>query len=86
MGARLRDLSRHHQVLCVTHLPQVGSQAHAHYLVEKHVRQKRTVTQVRLLTVPEREEEVARMLAGVTVTKSARAAAAEMIESAQDKR
>lgn len=86
MGARLRDLSRHHQVLCVTHLPQVGSQAHAHYLVEKQVRQKRTVTQVRLLTSDEREEEVARMLAGVTVTKNARAAAAEMIESAKDRR
>ena len=86
MGARLRDLSRHHQVLCVTHLPQVGSQAHAHYLVEKQVRQKRTVTQVRLLTSDEREEEVARMLAGVTVTKNARAAAAEMIESAKERR
>lgn len=85
MGARLRDLSRHHQVLCVTHLPQVGSQAHAHYLVEKQVRQKRTVTQVRLLTSDEREEEVARMLAGVTVTKNARAAAAEMIESAKER-
>lgn len=86
MGARLRDLSRHHQVLCVTHLPQVGSQAHAHYVVEKQVRQKRTVTQVRQLTSKEREEEIARMLAGVTVTKSARAAAAEMIESARDRR
>ncbi len=85
MGARLRDLSRHHQVLCVTHLPQVGSQAHAHYLVEKQVRQKRTVTQVRLLMSDEREEEVARMLAGVTVTKNARAAAAEMIASAKDR-
>ncbi|CAE6787387.1 DNA repair protein RecN [Nitrospira defluvii] len=86
MGARLRDLSRHHQVLCVTHLPQVGSQAHAHYVVEKQVRQKRTVTQVRQLTSQEREEEIARMLAGVTVTKTARAAAAEMIESARDRR
>ncbi len=85
MGARLRDLGRHHQVLCVTHLPQVGSQAHAHYLVEKEVRQKRTVTQVRLLTPGERKEEVARMLAGVTVTKSARAAAAEMMGSVKDK-
>ncbi|TKB84239.1 MAG: hypothetical protein E8D43_13855 [Nitrospira sp.] len=80
------DLSRHHQVLCVTHLPQVGSQAHAHYLVEKQVRQQRTVTQVRLLTEREREEEVARMLAGVTVTNSARAAAAEMIGSAKERR
>ena len=86
MGTRLRDLSRHHQVLCVTHLPQVGSQAHAHYLVEKQVRQQRTVTQVRLLTEREREEEVARMLAGVTVTKSARAAAAEMIGGAKERR
>lgn len=79
MGARLRDLGRHHQVLCVTHLPQVASQAHAHYLVEKEVRQGRTITQVRLLKPKEREQEVARMLAGVTITKRARAAAAEMI-------
>ncbi|MGB4894211.1 MAG: hypothetical protein WBO94_06865, partial [Nitrospira sp.] len=64
----------------------VGSQAHAHYLVEKQVRQQRTVTQVRLLTEREREEEVARMLAGVTVTNSARAAAAEMIGSAKERR
>ena len=85
MGGRLRDLGRHHQVLCVTHLPQVASQAHAHYLVEKDVRQERTVTQLRLLKPKEREEEVARMLAGITVTKRARAAAAEMIGNAKDK-
>jgi DNA repair protein RecN (Recombination protein N) len=86
MGARLRNLSRHHQVMCVTHLPQVGSQAHAHYLVEKQVRHNRTLTQVRVLSLEEREEEVARMLAGVTVTKNARAAAAEMIAGAKDRR
>jgi DNA repair protein RecN (Recombination protein N) len=86
MGARLRDLGRHHQVLCVTHLPQVASQADAHYQVRKEVRQERTVTQLRLLKAKEREEEVARMLAGVTVTKTARAAAAEMIGNAKDRR
>ena len=86
MGARLRDLARHHHVLCVTHLPQVASQAHAHYLVEKEVRQERTVTQLRQLKPKEREEEVARMLAGITVTKKARATAAEMIGNAKDKR
>jgi DNA repair protein RecN (Recombination protein N) len=85
MGTRLRDLGRHHQVFCVTHLPQVASQAQAHYLVEKEIRQGRTVTHVRLLKPKEREEEVARMLAGVTVTESARAAAAEMIGSARGK-
>ncbi|MCC2642148.1 MAG: recN [Nitrospira sp.] len=86
MGVRLRDLGRHHQVLCVTHLPQVASQADAHYVVEKQLLQKRTVTRIRLLTPSERNEEIARMLAGVTVTKTARAAAAEMIESVKDKR
>ncbi len=85
MGARLRGLGRHHQVLCVTHLPQVGSQAHAHFLVEKQIKQKRTMTHVRQLTADEREEEIARMLAGVTVTKTARAAAAEMIASAKSR-
>jgi len=55
-------------------------------VVEKQVRQKRTLTQVRKLTSEEREAEIARMLAGVTVTKTARAAAAEMIESAKDRR
>ncbi|MBA3753538.1 MAG: DNA repair protein RecN, partial [Nitrospira sp.] len=63
----------------------VGSQAHAHYLVKKEVRQKRTHTHVRLLTPSERNEEVARMLAGVTVTKSARTAAAEMVAAVKDK-
>lgn len=86
MGARLRELSQHHQVLCVTHLPQVASQAHVHFLVRKQVRQNRTVTEARLLTPLEREEEVARMLAGVTVTKNARAAAAEMIGNVKGQR
>lgn len=84
MGKRLRALARYHQVLSVTHLPQVCAQAHTHFLVEKEVRQKRTVTQVRRLDRDGRENEVARMLAGVTVTKNARAAAADMIGSARE--
>ena len=83
MGKRLRALGTHHQVFCVTHLPQVASQAHRHCLVDKQVKQKRTVTQVRELRPDEREAEIARMLGGVTVTKNVRAAAAEMIGSAQ---
>ncbi len=83
MGKRLRTLGAHHQVFCVTHLPQVASQAHRHCLVDKQVKQKRTVTQVRELRPEEREAEIARMLGGVTVTKNVRAAAAEMIGGAQ---
>ncbi|MFO0730711.1 MAG: DNA repair protein RecN [Nitrospiraceae bacterium] len=84
MGKRLRGLARYHQVLSVTHLPQVCAQAHSHFFVEKEVRQKRTVTQIRRLDRSGREDEIARMLAGVTVTKSARAAAADMIGSVVD--
>ncbi len=83
MGKRLRALGSHHQVFCVTHLPQVASQAHQHCLVDKQVRQKRTLTQVHELRPDEREAEIARMLGGLTVTKNVRAAAAEMIGSAQ---
>ena len=83
MGKRLRTLGTHRQVFCVTHLPQVASQAHRHCLVDKHVKQNRTVTQVRELRPDEREAEIARMLGGVTVTKNVRVAAAEMIGSAQ---
>lgn len=83
MGKRLRTLGTLHQVFCVTHLPQVASQAHRHCLVDKQVKQKRTVTHIRELRPDEREEEIARMLGGVRVTKNVRAAAVEMIGSAQ---
>jgi DNA repair protein RecN (Recombination protein N) len=86
MGKRLRGLAKHHQVFSVTHLPQVGAQAHAHFLVEKFIRHKRTTTHVQRLDREARECEIARMLAGMTITKNARAAAADMIGSATDER
>jgi DNA repair protein RecN (Recombination protein N) len=83
MGSRLRELARHHQVLCVTHWPQVAAQAHRHYLIEKTIKDTRTVTRVRELKGAEREAEVARMVGGITVTKNVRAAAAEMMGTAR---
>jgi DNA repair protein RecN (Recombination protein N) len=79
MGRRLRGLANHHQVLCVTHWPQVAAQAHRHCLIEKTVREARTLTRVRELKGAEREAEIARMVGGITVTKNVRAAAAEMM-------
>jgi len=64
VGRKLRAIARHHQVLCVTHLPQIASQADRHLAVRKHVERGRTVTEVRALTPEDRVEEVARMLAG----------------------
>lgn len=80
IGRRLRALAAYHQVLCVTHLPQVASQAHAHVLVEKQARNRRTQTSVRLLDAGSRAEEIAKMLGGQTVTSTMRRAAAELLK------
>ncbi|HEX5645609.1 MAG TPA: DNA repair protein RecN [Nitrospira sp.] len=84
IGKRLKDLGQYHQVLCVTHLPQVASQADHHWCVEKSQLKNRTMTSVRRLTSIEREDEIARMLGGATVTKKVRETAAELIAGAKD--
>lgn len=82
MGRRLRGLAKFHQVFCITHLPQIASQADAHLVVQKSVVKGRTVTRVVGLDQAGRQDEVARMLAGAAVTKAARTTAAEMIGQA----
>ena len=82
VGKKLRLLGRDRQVFCVTHLPQVASQAHHHFRVEKNSERDRTSTEVFALSDDERLEEVARMLGGVTITEQTRAHAGEMIATA----
>jgi DNA repair protein RecN (Recombination protein N) len=86
MGTRLRKLGAFHQVFCITHLPQVASQAEHHLLVAKGQDGKRTTTSVKALTGVGREEEIARMIGGETVTTKVRATAAELIAGAKAKR
>ncbi|HXV69049.1 MAG TPA: DNA repair protein RecN [Nitrospira sp.] len=86
IGKRLRALGRFHQVLCITHLPQVASQAQHHWCVEKAQVKDRMVTTVRGLSGMGREQEIARMLGGETVTEKLRETAAELIASANDSR
>lgn len=86
MGTRLRKLGVFHQVFCITHLPQVASQAEHHLLVEKGQESQRTSTSVRALKGMGREEEIARMLSGLTITKKVRETAAELIAGAKGKR
>ncbi len=86
MGTRLRKLGVFHQVFCITHLPQVASQAEHHLLVEKGLESQRTSTSVRALKGIGREEEIARMLSGLTITKKVRETAAELIAGAKGKR
>ena len=81
MGQRLKALGQTHQVMCITHLPQIAAQAHHHYLVKKESVNKRTVAMVTRLRVEDREEEIARMLGGTTITQTVRKAAGEMLNA-----
>jgi DNA repair protein RecN (Recombination protein N) len=79
LGGQLRLLGESQQVLCVTHLPQVAGQAHAHIRVNKLTDGKTTRTALHALSVADRTEEIARMLGGVEITDTARRHAAEML-------
>jgi len=83
IGRRLRRAAERHQVLCITHLPQIAAFAHAHLRVEKQSRAGRTTTRVAVLDGGERREELARMLGGSRVTESARQHAGQLIEEAE---
>jgi DNA repair protein RecN (Recombination protein N) len=86
MGTRLRKLGALHQVFCITHLPQVASLAEHHLFVEKGLERQRTSTSVKALKGMGREEEIARMLGGLTITRKVRETAAELIAGAKGRR
>jgi DNA repair protein RecN (Recombination protein N) len=79
VGKKLKAIAARHQVLCVTHLPQIASLADHHFVVQKRIERGRTVTAVRELSAAERVEEIARMLGGEVVTQRAREHALEML-------
>jgi len=82
VGERLARVAQSVQVLVVTHSPQVAARGAAHFLVSKAARGARTATTVEPLTKRDRREEIARMLAGETVTAAARAAAEDLLGAA----
>lgn len=86
VGQRLRELAQFHQVICVTHLPQIASQAHHHLRVRKFVREGRTVTAVEPLHGEERKREIARMFAGTKVTEATLKHVEQMLKGAGERR
>ena len=80
VGARLRELAGECQVLCITHLPQIAAYGGTHYRIEKALESGRTITSVTRLGVRDREEELARMIAGSEISASVRASAREMLK------
>ncbi|ASJ72463.1 DNA repair protein RecN [Granulosicoccus antarcticus] len=82
VGQLLRQVGQKSQVLCVTHLPQVASQAHHHMLIKKEVARGKTKTSVQPLEATKIRDEIARMLGGAKVTTKSRQHAQEMLDSA----
>ena len=83
LGQKLAALGRTHQVICVTHLPQVASYARHHWSIRKTKKSNRTVMQIRLLEEKERLEELASMLRGEARGETTRQEAAAMLAAAR---
>jgi DNA repair protein RecN (Recombination protein N) len=83
IGKKLWTLARHHQTICVTHLPQITAFADAHYRVNKEVSGDRTVSRLEVLTGDARTEEMAVMLAGPQITETSLKNARELMERAE---
>lgn len=81
VARKIQELAGHHQVFCITHLPQIAARGTDHYCVEKSVNGGRTVTTITMLDENERQDEVARMLAGESATDQARAWARELLST-----
>ena len=79
VGRRLQDLAGKHQVICITHLPQIATYADRHFLVEKIVRKGSARTDIKHIDDSERVQELARMLGGATITEKTIQRAEEMI-------
>lgn len=86
VSEKMNMLGRSHQIICITHLPQIAAMADAHYLIEKSVQNKNTVSTIRQLEGEEIIEELSRMLGGVEITDTVRKSAREMKELAASKK
>ena len=79
VGLSLKKLSQHHQVIAITHLPQIAGLAETHFAVEKTEANKKTITTLRKLEIDERVNEVAKLLSGEKITESGLKSARELM-------
>ena len=84
VSEKMGILGREHQLICITHLPQIAAMADHHFCIEKHVENERSVTDIKKLNEEESVEEVARMLGGASITEIVRNNAKEMKDLAKN--
>lgn len=82
VSEKMNVLGRNHQVICITHLPQIAAMADSHYLIEKSVNNQITSSTIRPLSEEESVKELARMIGGVKITDTVLSSAREMKELA----
>lgn len=85
VGVQLKRLSERHQVICITHLPQIACYGKWHYLVKKEAAGNETATTIRMLTELERSEELARMLGGISISRNVREHARELLQRSSER-
>ncbi len=83
VGEKLAEMSKHKQLICITHLPQIAAFADDHYYIEKNVENERTFTSIRNLSYQDRQEEIARLISGKIITEKTLEHSHEMIELAK---
>ena len=86
VSEKMNALGRSHQIICITHLPQIAAMADSHFLIEKSVENQATVSKIHKLTDEESVEELARMLGGVEITDTVLENAREMKQMAYMKK
>jgi DNA repair protein RecN (Recombination protein N) len=80
VGRKLSELARRHQVICITHLPQIAKFGKHHFSISKHVNDGRTLTAIQPLNIEDRYKEIARMLGGEQITQTTLDHARELLE------
>jgi DNA repair protein RecN (Recombination protein N) len=78
VAEKMKLIAKNHQVICITHLPQIAAMADSHYLIEKHTSDLSTKTEINKLSYEESIEELARMLGGSAITEAVLLNAKEM--------
>ena len=86
VSEKMAVIAKSHQVLCITHLPQIAAQADSHFLIEKSVKELETQTKIWRLDEEKSVEELARMLGGESITETVLSNAREMKEMAQQQK
>ena len=81
VGRKLREISRNHQIICITHLPQIAACGTSNFRIAKHSDREMTYTTVEPLTENEKIQEIARLLGGNNITDTTLASAKELIEA-----